>query len=171
MANSKEPLSLGERILQGVKSPTTPDDAVESALAKSKDVNEDIADIAPKITRYEEAKASLTEALGDDASAAAKEHAAKFRAAQQQAANSNAANGAAEVEAADKATRGGPPAAKKSLFARASDIGGAYELMRSIGVPLPDPKHIPVIGPILSAFLKAKVLGKAFGMHGGSFAA
>ena len=57
------------------------------------------------------------------------------------------------------------------LAKRASDLGTAYEALRSIGVPLPDVKGIPVIGPILSMYLKAKVLGKVAGKFGGSFAA
>jgi hypothetical protein len=147
-------------------------------LSKSKDVNEDIADIAPKITRYEQAKANLTEALGDGASQQAREHAAAFRAAKDQAANSNAAVTAQGVEVADQAARGVPAEAMPhgkptigGLAKKASDFGTAYELLRHVGVPLPDPHDIPVIGPLLSGYLKAKILGKALGKHGGSFAA
>lgn len=178
MAASKEPLSLGQRILKGVDKPVDPDTAVEQALAKSKDVNEDISDIAPKITRYEAAKANLTEALGPNASQQAQEHAAQFRAAQQQAANSNAANTARDVEGIDATTRGVPAKALPhgqsmigGLAKKASNFGGAYEALRMMGVPLPDPHSIPVIGPILSAFLKAKIIGKVAGKFGGSFAA
>lgn len=173
-----QPLSLGQRILQGVEKPVDPDEAVANALGKSKDVNEDISDIAPKITRYEAAKANLTEAIGDSASPAAKAHAEQFRAAQQQAANSNARASAQTVEGIDGATRGVPseqlPSGRPTiggLAKRASDLGAVYEGLRSLGVPLPDPKNIPVIGPILSVFLKAKLISKIAGQHGGSFAA
>lgn len=178
MAASKEPLSLGQRIIKGVDKPIDPDAAVENALAKSKDVNEDISDIAPKITRYEAAKASLTDALGDSASQQAKEHAAQFRAAQEHAANQNAANTARDIDHLDAADRGVPATALphgKSMIGglakRASDVGTMYEALRTIGVPLPDPKNIPVIGPILSLYLKAKIAGKLLGKYGGSFAA
>ena len=173
-----EKLSLGQRIIKGVDKPIDPDAAVENALAKSKDVNEDISDIAPKITRYEAAKASLTDALGDSASQQAKDHAAQFRAAQEHAANQNAANTARDIDHLDAADRGVPATALphgKSMIGglakRASDVGTMYEALRALGVPLPDPKNIPVIGPILSMYLKAKIAGKLLGNHGGSFAA
>jgi hypothetical protein len=178
MANSKEPLSLGQRILHGVDKPIDPDTAVENALAKSKDVNEDIGSIAPKITRYEAAKANLTEALGDTASQQAKEHAAQFRAAQAQSQAANANNTVRDVDSLDAMHRGVPATALphgKSMIGglakRASDLGTVYEALRSIGVPLPDPHSVPVIGPILSAFLKAKLISKVAGKFGGSFAA
>lgn len=173
-----QPLSLGQRILQGVEKPIDPDSAVASALEKSKDVNSDIADVAPKITRYEAAKASLTEALGPKASPDAVAHAQAFRQAQQQAANTNARTAAEAADNIDKTIRGVPtealPKGKSiigGLAKRASDAGAAYETLRMMGVPLPDPKSIPVIGPILSAYLKAKVIGKVAGKFGGSFAA
>ena len=46
-------------------------------------------------------------------------------------------------------------------------MGATYEALRMMGVPLPDPGKIPVIGKVLSAYLKAKLLGKAFGGHAG----
>jgi len=173
-----KPLSLGQRILQGVEKPVDPDTAVANALGKSKDVNEDIADLAPKITRYEAAKANLTEALGEKASPDAVAHAQQFRAAQQQAANSNAGATAQTVESLDKLTRGVPaermPGAKPAIggFAKnAANMGAAYEMLRGLGLPLPDIKGIPVVGPILSTFLKAKLVSKLAGKWGGSLAA
>jgi hypothetical protein len=177
-ASVKQPKSLGERILEGPAAPIDPDQAVANALGKSKDVNTDIAELAPKISRYEAAKANLTEAIGDSASQAAKEHAAQFRAAQEQAANSNARATAQTVESVDKLSRGVPPdalpGAKPAIggfLKKASDLGASYELLRTMGVPLPDVKSIPVIGPILSLFLKAKILSKVAGKFGGSFEA
>ena len=173
-----QPLSLGERILRGPDTPVAPDEAVANALGKSKDVNEDIAAIAPKITRYEAAKANLTEALGEKASPDAVAHAQQFRAAQQQAAESNARATAQTAESIDATARGVPaenlPSGKSrlgGLAKRASDLGGAYEALRMMGVPLPDPKSIPVIGPLLSLYLKAKIISKVAGKWGGSFAA
>ncbi len=171
------PLSLGERILEGVQRPIDPDVAVANALGKSKDVNEDIASIAPKITRYEAAKAAVTESLGEKASPDAVAHAQQFRAAQQTAAHANAAATARTVESIDASARGVPaehlPSGKPRIggLSKIADFGASYEMLRTIGVPLPDPKSIPVIGPILSAFLKAKMLLKFAGKSGGSFAA
>jgi len=173
--------TLGEQILNGAPAPKTidPDEAVAKALGKTKDVNEDIATIAPKITRYEAAKASLTESLGPKASADAQAHAAAFRAAQQKAEQASARQVAQATENIDKAADGAPlekmvGGAKPALggiMKTASNAGAAYEALREMGVPLPDPKGIPVIGPILSAYLKAKIIGKMMGKFGGSFAA
>lgn len=171
--------SLGQRILEGAKAPVDADAAVQSALGASKNVNADIADVAPKITRYEAAKATLTESLGDEASQAAKEHAQAFREAEAKANAANAkrtAQAAENVEAAttrdvptDKLPGGNPKLGgfKKQL----GTAGEIYEALHSFGLPLPGLHSIPVIGPILSTFLKAKVLGKVLHGHGGSFAA
>lgn len=170
---------LGERILRGVEKPASPDEVIAKALGKSKDVNADIADVAPKITRYEAAKARLTESLGDKASPEAIAHAQAFRQAQQEAEGASARGAAQASENIDKVLERGIPADKaaggKSIFSglakKAGDYGAAYEMLRDLGVPLPDPKSVPVIGPILSLFLKAKLLGKVAGKFGGSFAA
>ena len=173
-----QPLSLGQRILQGAEKPVSPDDAVSAALEKSQDVNADIADIAPKITRYEAAKANLTEALGPKASPEAQAHAQAFRAAQDQAGQANSRVTAQAAENLDATTRGVPAEDMahgkpllKGLAGKASDFGTAYEALRQMGIPLPDPKQIPIIGPILSLYLKAKIIGKVAGKFGGSFAA
>jgi hypothetical protein len=173
--------SLGERILAGPAAtpPVDPDEAISKALGKSKDVNEDIASIAPKITRYEAAKATLTESIGPKASAEAQAHAQAFRAAQQKAEEASARQVAQATENIDKAADGAPlvkmvGGAKPALggfMSHASNAGAAYEALREMGVPLPDPKGIPVIGPILSVYLKAKIVGKMLGKFGGSFAA
>jgi hypothetical protein len=173
--------SLGEQILAGTpaKAAIDPDEAVAKALGKTKDVNEDIASIAPKITRYEAAKATLTESLGPKASADAQAHAAAFRAAQEKASTASARQVAQATENIDKAADGAPlekmvggaKPALSGIMKTASNAGAAYEALREMGVPLPDPKGIPVIGPILSVYLKAKIIGKMMGKFGGSFAA
>lgn len=173
--------SLGERILEGAPAPRAvdPDDAISKALGKSKDVNEDIASIAPKITRYEAAKAQLTEALGPKASAEAQAHAQAFREAQAKAESASARQVAQAAENIDKAADGAPlekmvggkKPALGGFLKTAGDAGAAYEALRQMGVPLPDPRGIPVVGPLLSAYLKAKIIGKMMGKFGGSFAA
>lgn len=173
--------SLGDRILEGSSSevPVDADAAVSNALGKSKDVNSDIAEVAPKITRYEAAKANLTEALGDDASEAAKAHAQAYREAETKASTANARNTATTAENVDAATTRDIPADK--LPGGNPKIGGfkqglakfgeVYEALHGFGLPLPGLHSIPIIGPILSTFLKAKILGKVLRGHGGSFAA
>lgn len=176
--DSGQPLSLGQRILQGAPKSVDPEEAVANALGKSKNINEDISEIAPKITRYEAAKAKLTEALGEKASPDAIAHAQQFRAAQEAAANANAKSTAQTVESISGAARGVPSEALHGgkpaiggLLSKASNVGAAYEGLRALGVPLPDVHSIPVIGPLLSMFLKAKLISKMMGRGGGSLAA
>lgn len=203
---------------------------------------EDIAALAPAVTRVEKAAAALSEALGDAAPAAAKEHAAALRAAEDgamrratarigQAADDAAASRSAaaardplapparaaddlllgpsqkqqRIAAAQKAQReagaayakarvaeaearigakqaasaaaearaklgpaSGAPAPRRGLASRAMHgahiVGYAAELGSEIGIPgIPRPHDIPVIGPLLSAYLKYRALRAAAG--------
>ena len=170
--------SLGERILQGAPKSVDPEEAVATALGKSKDVNADITDIAPKITRYEAAKAKLTEALGEKASPDAIAHAQAFRKAQEEAANANAAATAHTVDTVDKLARGVPAEAAPSgkaiiggLKEKATKLAMLGEALHSVGLGTLGLHSIPVVGPILSMVLKAKLLAKIAGNHSGSLAA
>ena len=171
-------MSLGERIVRGIQKPIDPDQAVANAVGKSQDINEDIARIAPKVTRYEAANAKLTESLGDQASQQAREHAAAFRAAEAHAANANARTTAEAAETINAGARGVPVKAQpggqsmiKGLAKRASQLGELAETLSGFGIAHIGLHSIPVIGPALSAILKAKVLAKVVGGHSGSFAA
>jgi hypothetical protein len=206
---------------------------------------EDIAALAPAVTRVEKAAAALTEALGDAAPAAAKEHAAAFRAAEDEASRrttariGQAADDAAtaraaaqnrdplapparaaddlllgpsqkqqRIAAAQKAQREaqaayakarvseaeakigakqaasaaadaraklGPPPEVSGAAARGHGFGAravhaahvagyAAELGADLGIPgIPHPHDIPVIGPLLSAYLKYRALRAAAG--------
>lgn len=169
------PVSLAEKILKGPE--PGPDEVIAKALGKSADVNADIAQLAPKITRYEAARAEVTEALGPKAPPEAASHASAFRAAQQKAETSSARQTAQAAENVGKMTDGAPAkilpggSALKGIAGKAANAGAAYEMLRSLGVPLPDVKNIPVVGPLLSLFLKAKLVSKIAGKFGGSFAA
>lgn len=166
--------TLGEKIVNGAPKPVDPDEAISKALGASKDVNEDIADLAPKITRYEAAKAAITESLAEKAPPDAVQHAQAFRQAQESAEAATAQNTAETAESINKLQRG-VPAQKvagggKALLKTASNVGTGYELLRDLGVPLPDPKSVPVIGPLLSMYLKAKVWSRLLRGKGGIFA-
>lgn len=206
---------------------------------------EDIAALAPAVTRIEKAAAALTEALGDAAPAAAKEHAAAFRAAEDEAsrktvarigqAADDAATGRAAAQsrdplappapaaedlllgpsqkqqriaaaqkaqreagaayakarvaeaeaqigakqaagaAADARAKLGPPPDATGTAPRGRGIAGravhaahvagyAAELGSDLGIPgIPHPHDIPVIGPLLSAYLKYRALRAAAG--------
>lgn len=207
---------------------------------------EDVAALAPAVTRVEKAAAALTEALGDAAPAAAKEHAAAFRAAEDNASRKTtarigqAADDAAgaraaaanrdplapppraagddlvlgpsqkqqRIAAAQKAQREAGAAYAKARVAEAEAkigakqaagaaaearaklgpppevpgaapgghgigaravhaahmVGYAAELGSDLGIPgIPRPHDIPVIGPLLSAYLKYRALRAAAG--------
>lgn len=158
------------------------DEQISHALGKSKDVNADIAEMAPKITRYEAAKAEVTEATAEAGGKVAPEdiaHAQALREAQKAAEQKTAQTTADAADQINKLQAGVPAKqlpggkllSKGGLIDRVGNIGGAYEMLRGMGVPLPDPKNIAVIGPLLSLYLKAKVIGKVAGKWGGSFAA
>lgn len=141
---------------------------IEKALkARSADINDDIAETAPMITRHEAAHADLVEALGPGAPPASAQRADGFRQAQQVSSQKAAEQTAATADAIGKQS---PVSVGSQLLSKASSAGTMYEALRMMGVPLPDPHSIPVIGPLLSVYLKAKVLGKAFGRFGGKVA-
>lgn len=156
--------ATGEEILA---SQATPTEHIDAAIkAKPSDFADDIAQTAPMITKHEAAHADLADALGADAPASSQERAAAFRDAQntaQEKASVQIANAADQLAKAPQATK----SLASQLMGKATDMGATYEALRMMGVPLPDPGKIPVIGKVLSAYLKAKLLGKAFGGHAG----
>lgn len=170
----EQPSATAETIEQTV------DDKVGEALGSKVDsIDDDIAQTAPVISSFEAAMADASEALGPMAPPAAQARAQAFREAQQGAHSATADAAARATEAADTAAARGltqevlpPGGAPKAggLLETAKNAGSALEILRMLGVPVPDPAHIPVIGPILSTYLKARVLGKTFGRFGGKVA-
>lgn len=52
----------------------------------------------------------------------------------------------------------------RSILSSAQDAAGMYEFLQAAGVPVPDIDGVPVIGPLLSTYLKARlVMGKLGG--------
>jgi hypothetical protein len=171
------PRTLAEAILQGPASSESPDEAIAKALGKSEDVTADIQNLAPKVTRYEAARAEVSEALGSKAPAEAQEHAAAFRQAQQEAENASAKQVAQSSESIN-AARAGVPVEKtpggqsilKKAAGKVSGVAQAWEAARMAGLPLPSLSHIPVVGPILSLIAKAKLVKRLAGRIGGRVA-
>lgn len=154
------------------------DDQVAEALAsKVDDIDDDIQQSASALGRHEAAEAEIVEALGPRAAPQAQARATAFREAQRKADNA-AIDATAEAtahaeQAAETIALGGlPPKARASggLGKAAADLGSALEMAKILGIPLPDPSAIPVVGPLLSLYLKARVLGKTFGRFGGKIA-
>lgn len=65
----------------------------------------------------------------------------------------------------------GAPAATSGLLGKATTAGAALEVLKALGVHVPVLSAIPVIGPILGAFLKAKAVMGILGRKGGSIGA
>lgn len=188
--------SIGESVIAAEHAPDAAQ-AVEEAIGrKTGDINEDVSEAAKVITQHEAAAAEATEALGMEAPPSAQAHAQAFREAQRAAEQgatqqtAELADGlerwsghiqAAETQGADAyagrqieggTTLGGELPAKAGakrggLLGKVADVA---EVLRMMGVPLPNPAMIPVIGPLLGAYLKARVLAKAFGRFGGKVA-
>lgn len=60
------------------------------------------------------------------------------------------------------------PADASGIGGKAADLGSALEVMRAIGMHVPAVSHIPVIGPILGLWLKARAVMGILGRKGGS---
>lgn len=153
----------GEEILAAQAPPAA---AIDKAIkARPADFADDINETASLITKHEASHADLAEHMGQETPIASQERAAGFRDAQQAAQEKAAAQVASGAHVLEKNVQATSLA--KQLMDRAGDMGATYEALRMMGVPLPDPGKIPVIGKVLSAYLKAKLLGKAFGGHAG----
>lgn len=148
------------------------DSALTSALkSKTDDIDDDIADAATTIGRHESAQADLADALGQYANPRAVQRATALREAQS-AAETKAAQAAADTasdidKAMNTVSLPGVKGAGREGLGRATDAATAWEALHMMGVPMPDPRDIPVVGPVLSLFLKARVIGKTFGRFGG----
>lgn len=60
------------------------------------------------------------------------------------------------------------PAGKTGLGGKLADIGTALEVMKALGVHVPALSAIPIIGPVLGLFLKARAVLGILGRKGGS---
>ena len=146
-----------------------PEDANESIAAalgrrvgRNVDMGASITKAAKAIGDYEAATADLVEILGPQAPPAAAENAKAYRAATAGQAEAAAASSARAAE--DLATKPGVQGA----LGKAADLGGALEILRALGVHTPNLSAIPVIGPVLSLFLRAKAVMGIIGRKGGS---
>ncbi len=178
MWGRKESREIAADIAEGKAPVDLPiDEQVGQAVrARVDDIDDDIAVSADVIGRHEAASAELAEVLGPAAPPTAQARAKAFREAQQSsetAVQDAAVKATADAEAAaDVIAAGGTPPKGRAagLLSKAQDVGTAVEAMRALGIDLPDPRGIPVIGPVLSMYLKARLLGKTFGRFGGKVA-
>lgn len=157
---------------------TVDDDKIAELLGKhdgkNVDVGPDIAKAAKVINDFERHSADLVEILGQDAPASAQANAKKYREAvgkqsESQAAGSNqlASDISTKVMPAAEHATGGKAG---SALGKLADMGTALEVLHALSVHTPALSAIPVIGPILGLFLKARAAMKILGRKGGSVA-
>jgi hypothetical protein len=156
------------------------DDAIGSALkehiGEHTNVMPDMNRAAKVIGNYEKAHADMVDALqalGLDVPANAVEQASGYRQAMAQHADASAASSA--QAASDIKTKLEPALAKagagdiakgaKSLLGKAGDAIGVLE---ALGTHVPMLHAIPVVGPLLATFLKAKAVMGIIGRKGGA---
>jgi len=104
------------------------------------------------IGRLESAHADTVEALGPHAPPASIPKAQALRAAEAAKASSATESAVAGGKIAQRTP--GLMDKAKGLFEKYGEVS---EFLHLLGVPVPNASHIPVIGPILSTFLKAKI--------------
>lgn len=154
----------------------TDDEAIAKLLGKRVGKNVDVGPAlgraAKAISAYEGASADLVEILGGDAPVMATQNAKAFRAATRAQADTSAASSAKAIDdinnkvmpAVAQATGGKAASAVGAL----TTLGSAMEVLHALGAHVPSLAAIPVIGPVLSLFLKAKAVMGIIGRKGGS---
>jgi uncharacterized protein (DUF4415 family) len=158
--------SLGKRILNNEGSPIS--DILKARDGKNVDAGPSIARAAKAIDGFERANADLVDVLGDKAPPTAKANAKAYReAAQKQAASQGASTAKMAGDLGDKLAPAVKGNAGKAMGILA-DAATAMEVLHALGVHTPDVSAIPVIGPVLSLFLKARAAMKILGRKGGS---
>ncbi|MBV8760134.1 MAG: hypothetical protein JO257_22775 [Deltaproteobacteria bacterium] len=172
---------LGASRLQAADRGRDLEATIESALRKH--MGEHV-DIGPQVDRaakvlgdYEHALAEHVDALkgiGEPVPATAEQRAQAYRQAQQEHADKAAASSAkAAQDIKDKlqpALTGASESRTQQLAKKIGKAATALELLKTLGVHVPAVSAIPVIGPVLGTFLKAKAVMGVLGRKGGSVA-
>lgn len=192
-----KPKTIGDEIVAGAPDVAQQVAPVEHTIAKALrahvgehvDATEDIVEAAKVIGDYERASANVADILGPVAPPTSQARAAQLRMAESQHAEVGAqsiADMAKEmekrlpadvahpsptlkpVEASNVGKAGDVAAEGGGMLKSAADIGTVLEVMSSLGLPgVPDLKNLPVVGPILSLYLKARAANAVFRRLGG----
>lgn len=132
---------------------------------------------------FEKAHADLAQELGTAAPPAAAAHAAEYTAAVDDQARKLSEKVAMDADRASSMVSLGDapkvtglarlPKLPEGIAKRALDAAGALELLNSVGdLPfMPDPKDIPVVGPMLAMYLKFRGAKAVFNRFGGRIGA
>ncbi|HZJ66833.1 MAG TPA: hypothetical protein VFD36_25175, partial [Kofleriaceae bacterium] len=134
---------------------------------KNVDIGPNLARAAKAIGDVESANAALVDVLGSEAPASAAENAKAYRAALRQQHETSAAS-AAKTAADLKGKAPEAIAGAGSKLGGLADIGSALEVLKALGVHTPAISAIPVIGPVLGLFFKARAVLGILGRKGGS---
>lgn len=147
------------------------DDHVQRALDGHGDLADDVDDATEAIGALEQHTADLADELGEHAPPLAQERARSYRQAQQTAEASHAEAAADAVADSDRAAKmistGDAPPKAHGLLQRATEAGQMLEALQMLGVPVPNASQLPVVGPLLSLYLKAKLAHRALKGLGG----
>lgn len=172
--------SIGEDIVDAAAAPKTTDETITRALkphvGEHVDLGPDLNEAAQVIGRVEATTAELAdaaEALGVQMPQAAKDRAKAYRDATAIGADSAAA---ASAQTADDITgkllpelaRRTGKAVDGDLVGKLGDLGAGLEVLKAVGINVPDVERIPVIGPVLSMYLKARAALGVVKRSGGS---
>lgn len=153
--------------------PAAIDEHVERALNGNATLTDDVDDATEAIGSLEQSAADLADELGIDAPPTSAERAQRFRQAQTGADESAAKAAEDAVMDAERAAKtiglGDTPQAKKGrgLLATAEQAGQILEALELLGIPVPSASRLPVVGPLLSLYLKAKLAHRAVTRLGG----
>lgn len=168
---------MGRRIVNDAPPQTTEqivNDALRTPTARGVQFTVDeVHEGAKVIGAFEKANADLVAALGDDAvPIAAQQNAQQYHAAVLAQHEGSATTAA---RATDAVAGLSPSADKQSLLAglangpsvsAAANAGSVLEMLSMAGLGVPTAKDIPIVGPILSLYLKARALAAVAGRAG-----
>jgi hypothetical protein len=149
---------------------------IEQALrARVDDFAGDLDSAAKVIGNYERASANLADTLGPAAPPGAVKRAEAFNAAvdgqgkKMAQATAEAASKASPAVELTKAgtTAAAAPSATAGVLGKLTNAGALAETLHMLGAHIPSVSAIPVVGPVLSLFLKAKALSKVWRRIGG----
>jgi hypothetical protein len=148
------------------------DEHVDRSLNGHSDLHEDADHAIDAIGQLEQKTADLADELGDEAPVLSAERARSFRASQAGAEESSQKAAEAAVSDADKAAKtiglGDAPARRASgILSKVEHAGQLLEALQMLGIPVPSAQNLPVVGPLLSMYLKAKLAMRAVSRLGG----
>ncbi len=186
-------IGLAMKGLEGLRGPSVADQIVGDATrgidtAGAKSINEQIGDAIgrrtskpdadlkeaiAKLSSYEQKSADYAAALGDEAPPGMQAHAKDYNAsvAEQHAAVAQQTSvGAGQLDGAmaDSVASGQGGAKAARILEGIKNASTAVQVLHSMGITgIPDPASLPVIGPLLGLYLKARAMmmvGKRMGL-------